>query len=139
VPVKKGNAVRTPHRRQVIAVVNDEAALLEGLTYNLRDEGYEVRLYDNTADALELIERPADIALLDKSNYPFDGVELYRRLRQEVNMPIVFLSAWAHDIPDELRERQLPAAEGYISCPFALSELFATVKRVLNERTCQSG
>jgi DNA-binding response OmpR family regulator len=130
--------VGTPHRRQVVAIVNNEAALVEALTYNLSEEGYEVRTYDNTAAALELIERPTDIALLDKSNHPFNGVELYRRLRAHVDMPIVFLSAWAHEIPDELRERQLPAAQGYVSCPFSLSELFTTVKRVLNERTCHT-
>jgi DNA-binding response OmpR family regulator len=127
--------VGASHRRQVIAVVNNEAALVQALSYNLREEGYDVRAYDNTADALELIRKPADIALLDKSNSPFDGVELYRRLRKHLDMPVIFLSAWAHEIPDNLRERQLPAAQGYVSLPFALSELLGTVKRVLNERS----
>lgn len=121
--------------KKSVAIVNNEAALVEALTYTLMDQGYEVRAYDNTADALELIQKPADIALLDKSNYPFDGVELYSRLRKHLDMPVVFVSAWAHEIPDDLRERQLPAAQGYVSLPFALSELLDTVRRVLNERT----
>jgi DNA-binding response OmpR family regulator len=132
---KGKSAVRSLHRRQVVAIVNNEKSLVEALTLNLREEGYEVRAYANTAAALELIDKPADIALLDKSNSPYDGVELYRRLREHVNMPVIFLSAWAHEIPDDLRERQLPEAEGYVCCPFALADLLGTLKSVLNERS----
>jgi DNA-binding response OmpR family regulator len=80
-----------------------------------------------------LIDRPADIALLGKSNSPFDGVELYRRIRKRVDMSVVFLSAWALEIPEKLRRRKLPAADGYIQCPFSIRELMSTVKMVLNE------
>jgi DNA-binding response OmpR family regulator len=41
-----------PDRRRVVAVVNNEKPLLEVLTITLEEEGYEVRAFDNTGDAL---------------------------------------------------------------------------------------
>jgi DNA-binding response OmpR family regulator len=46
--------------------------------------GFE-RAADGSADA--------DLALLDKTNPPLGGVELFKRLRARHRMPIIFLSA----------------------------------------------
>jgi DNA-binding response OmpR family regulator len=80
-----------------------------------------------------LIETPADIALLDGSDHPFDGIELYRRLRASVSMRVIFLSAWAHEIPSELERKGLPSAEAYVTCPFSFNELLSTIRTVLSE------
>jgi DNA-binding response OmpR family regulator len=79
-----------------IAVVNNEPALLEALKFNLERSGYRVQAYGNSADALDaLIAFPADLVITDGSNSPFDGVELFRRLREHTNVPVIFVSAWA--------------------------------------------
>jgi DNA-binding response OmpR family regulator len=80
-----------------------------------------------------LVRKPADIALLDGSNYPFNGIELYRRLREAGSMPVIFLSAWAHQIPSELERKGLPSAEAYVTCPFSFNELLSTIETVLSE------
>lgn len=122
-------------RERTVAIVNDDEAILELLTYNIRNAGYVVRRYNNTQDALELIERPADIALLDRTNIPFSGIELYRRLRSRTTMPIIFLSAWTQEIPAELQRKQLPPADGYISLPFSAAEVCAAIRATLSSRS----
>jgi len=116
--------------RRKIAIVNDEAGLLTLLRYNLEAK-YSLFLYDNTYDALELIDRPVDLVLLDKSNRPLDGIELFQILRRETTMPIVFLSAWASSVPEVLRQKGLPAADGYINVPFSIRGLMVEIEKQL--------
>lgn len=118
-------------RQPTLAIVTDEENLAVMLRYNFESEGYRVRIYGSTAEALELIEKPADVALLDRTNSPFDGVELYRRLRQHVDMPVIFLTAWAHAIPDELRRKELPPAEDYVQIPMSIKDLLERVRTVV--------
>ncbi len=60
-----------------IAIVNNEDWLRDFLARALKAEGYAVRTYANTADALTLCEQPADLAILDRTNPPLGGVELF--------------------------------------------------------------
>lgn len=119
-------------RRRTVAVVNDDDALVQLLRFNLEREGYAVRAFTNTDDALELVQVPADLALIDRTNRPLDGVELYARLRKSTGMPVMFLSAWAASVPDELNHLGLPPAQGYIQCPFALKEVLESVRKVFD-------
>jgi two-component system response regulator ChvI len=118
---------------RTVAIVNDEQSLIELLRFNLERRSYLVRAYTNTSDALDLIQDPADVALIDRTNWPFDGLELYSRLRRSTAMPVVFLSTWAGTVPKELDRLGLPPAQGYIQCPFALADVFETVRKVLDE------
>lgn len=116
---------------RTIAVVNDCASLAEILQYNLEWEGYRVRVYHNSGDALEaLIEVPPDLVIMDGTNYPLSGIELFRQLRRHSNVPVIFLSAWADGIEKKLRGSKLKASD-YIKCPFSLTDFLTRVKLVL--------
>jgi len=117
--------------RHKIAIVNDEASLMMLLRYNLETK-YSLHLYDNTYDALELLDRPVDLVFLDASNYPLSGIELFQILRRETTMPIVFLSAWAWSVREELQRKGLPAADGYINLPFAIPDLMVEIEKRLS-------
>jgi two-component system response regulator ChvI len=113
--------------RSSVALVDDERAILASVTMTLEAEGFLVRPYADTASALSALRQsPADIALLDYSNSPFDGLELFRRLREFSDMPIIFLSARA----EELRELDV-GADGYISKPFSQPLVVERVRAVL--------
>ncbi len=116
---------------QSIAIVNNERNLTHMLTDHLKSAGYAVRVYHRTDEALDaLIAAPADLAFLDKTNPPLGGIELFRRLRQRTTMPVVFLSAWASEVRDELAGSGLEA-EGYIDLPFTFGEVRTVVRTVL--------
>lgn len=89
--------------RKIVAVVNNELDIRYYARRFLKDAGYGVRLYDNTEDALQLIDRPADLAILDTYNPPLGGVELCRRLRGAVTMPVIFMSGQNGVAEEELR------------------------------------
>ncbi|MEO8419856.1 MAG: response regulator [Hyphomicrobium sp.] len=113
-----------------IAIVNNEDWLRDFLARALKAEGYAVRTYANTADALTLCEQPADLAILDRTNPPLGGVELFRRLRCHTTMPVVFLSAWAIEIEESLRGTG-HEAEGYMQLPFCTPELLQRVRGLI--------
>lgn len=87
-----------------------------------------------TDEALEgLLEWPADIALLDKTNPPLGGIELFLRLRRHTSMPVIFLSAWADDVCEELAQRGIEA-DDYIDVPFSQRLVHNRVAAVLARR-----
>jgi DNA-binding response OmpR family regulator len=115
---------------QTIAVVNNEKMLRMSLRVALENEGYQVREYANTQDALELCDGHADLALLDKTNPPFDGIMLYKRIRLFHGMPIIILSAWASEVQEELIRCRRPA-QAAIDIPASQREIITTIKAVL--------
>jgi len=81
-------------RPATIAIVNNERNIRTWLRLAFSAEGFKVLEYADTATALELLEDPADLALIDKTNPPLGGVELFKRLRARHRMPVIFLSVW---------------------------------------------
>jgi len=80
------------HERKIVAIVNNDLDMRYLARVRLKEAGYGVRLYDNTEDALQLIDNPANIAVLDCHNPPLGGLELFRRLRSAHSMPVIFTS-----------------------------------------------
>src|SRR3954467_8172846 len=107
-----------------VALVDDERNILTSLGMALEAEGFRVRTYGDTASALQgLSAEPADVAVLDYANRPFDGLELFSRLREVSNMPIIFLSAHAEMLAD-----LDVGADDYIAKPFS-QRLWSTASR----------
>jgi len=114
-----------------IAIVNNERNLAQMVAMSLRAAGYEVRVYLRSDEALDaLLEAPADLALIDKTNPPLGGIELLRCLRQHTAMPVVFLSAWALELEHQLAGSGLEA-EGYIDIPMSFEEIRVKVRALL--------
>ncbi len=77
-----------------ILVVEDEIPLQETLAYNLKRQGYEVQTCGDGGAALEEARTFApDLILLDAMLPGMDGFELCRILRQEMNTPVLMLTA----------------------------------------------
>ena len=82
-----------------ILVVEDEPTLLETLEYNIRRQGYTVYIAADGQEALSLarIHQP-DMIVLDVMLPKLDGLEVCRILRQEMNVPILMLTARSEEI-----------------------------------------
>src|SRR5512142_3228562 len=122
-----------------VLVVEDEQSLQETLAYNLHRQGYEVEIAGdgNVAVNLALSHRP-DLILLDIMLPGMDGFEVCRLLRQEMSVPIIFLTARDDEI-DRVVGLEI-GGDDYVSKPFSMRELVARVKarlrtsRVLREQ-----
>jgi DNA-binding response OmpR family regulator len=113
-----------------ILVVDDDAPNVKMISFLLREEGYDVVSADNGAAALDLVERePPDLIILDVMMPHMDGFEVCRRIRQKLEVPIIFLSAKG-ETADKVTGLQL-GADDYLAKPFEPAEFMARVKAVL--------
>src|SRR5881396_2103990 len=124
--------------KSTIVLVDDERNILTSLGMALEAEGYKVRTYSDGAAALEaLSEEPADMAILDIKMPRMDGMELLRRLRQQTDMPVIFLTSKDEEI-DELFGLKM-GADDYIAKPFSQRLVVERVKAVLRRSTPKDG
>ena len=114
-------------------IVEDEAALVTMLRYNLESEGYRVsEAVDGEEAILLVIEEPPDLILLDWMLPSLSGIEVCRRIRRNESardVPIIMLTARGED-SDRVRGLD-SGADDYITKPFSPRELMARVRAVL--------
>ena len=113
-----------------IALVDDDRNILTSVAISLEAEGFQVRTYSDGASALKaLIEKPADLAVLDIKMPRMDGMELLRRLRQSSDMPVIFLTSKDEEIDEMLGLKM--GADDYINKPFSQRLLIERIRAVL--------
>jgi len=113
-----------------ILVVEDELTLQETLAYNLKRQGYDVETVGDGPSALTAARQShPDLILLDIMLPGLDGFEVCRILRQEMNTPILMLTARDDEI-DRVVGLEV-GADDYLTKPFSMRELMARVKALL--------
>ena len=113
-----------------ILIVEDEPALQETLNYNLSRQGYTVDVAGDGKTALDIARRMhPDLIVLDIMLPILDGFEVCRILRQEMNVPILMLTAKDEEI-DRVIGLEM-GADDYLTKPFSMRELLARVKALL--------
>lgn len=77
-----------------ILVVDDEKTITDLVGIYLRNEGYEVQLAYNGADAAQaILTQEFDLAILDIMLPDIDGFELLRTIRTDYTYPVIMLTA----------------------------------------------
>jgi DNA-binding response OmpR family regulator len=114
-----------------VLAIEDDPAILRGLSDNLRFEGYEVVTATDGETGYRLQrERQPDLILLDVMLPRMSGLELCRKLRGEgVQTPILMLTARSEE-PDRVLGLDL-GADDYVTKPFSVRELMARVRALL--------
>jgi two-component system response regulator ChvI len=113
-----------------IALVDDDRNILTSLRVALEAEGYKIRTYNDGVSALEgLTETPADLGIFDIKMPRMDGMELLRKIRQQSDMPVIFLTSKDEEI-DQLFGLKM-GADDYIAKPFSQRLLVERVKAIL--------
>jgi DNA-binding response OmpR family regulator len=113
-----------------ILIVEDEPALLETLVYNLNRQGYQVESAVDGENAIQIARQThPDLIILDIMLPKLDGFEVCRILRQEMNVPIIMLTARDEEI-DRVIGLEM-GADDYMTKPFSIRELIARVKAQL--------
>ena len=116
--------------KSTIVLVDDERNILTSLRLALEAEGYKVRTYNDGVAALEaLTEEPADLGIFDIKMPRMDGMELLRRVRQQSDMPVIFLTSKDEEI-DELFGLKM-GADDYIAKPFSQRLVIERVRAIL--------
>ena len=119
-----------------ILVVEDEAAIAELVSINLRHAGFDVQLAATAEAAQAQIDRVLpDLVLLDWMLPGQSGLQLARRWRADVrtrDLPIIMLTARAGE-SDKIGGLDA-GADDYLTKPFSTQELLARIRAVLRRR-----
>lgn len=113
-----------------VLIVEDEPALLDTLEYNLTRQGYSAVTANDGQTAVTLARTlQPDLIVLDIMLPHLDGFEVCRILRQEMNVPILMLTARDAEI-DRVVGLEI-GADDYLTKPFSMREFLARVKAQL--------
>lgn len=120
-----------------ILVVDDEADLVELVSYNLKKEGFAVDTASDGETALSKVKKGKyDLIILDLMLPGIQGIELCRTLRAGMKtsgIPIIMLTARSEEV-DKILGLEM-GADDYMTKPFSPRELVARVKAVLRRFT----
>ncbi len=130
----KANEPDAYHRAMAtVLVVDDEPQVLHALRRALEGQGERVVPASSGTEAVDLAATQApDLVVLDLWLPDMDGVEVVRRLRGWLDVPILILSG---DTDEERKVAALDAgADDFLQKPFGFPELIARL-RALRRRT----
>lgn len=109
-----------------ILIAEDEKDIRNLLKLQLEHEGYCVLVAKDGIEALEIIQNKGiDLAILDVMMPRLDGFNLLRKIRENSNIPVIFLTARGDDM-DKILGLGI-GADDYLVKPFSMVELIARV------------
>lgn len=113
-------------KRISILIADDEEEIADLIAIHLEKEGYNVIKVHNGQEAIQVIQTQSfDLLILDIMMPKMDGYEVTRQIREQYNMPIIFLSAKTSDF-DKVHGLVI-GADDYMTKPFTPIELVARV------------
>ncbi len=113
-----------------VLLVDDDETLVRLLSFALEQEGFEVAVARNGAEAVsETGETQPDLVILDIMMPVMDGWEACARIRELSDAPVVILSAKPTE-SDVVRGLEL-GADDYVKKPFGVQELLARLQALL--------
>lgn len=115
-------------------VVEDERLVAEDIAECLRSRGYEVcAICNNGADAIAAAhEHAPDLVMMDiVIQGEMDGINTATVLREELDIPVIFLTAYSQDGILERAKTVEPL--GFVIKPFEESSLLSTVEMALHK------
>lgn len=116
-----------------ILVIDDEADIVELISYNLKKEGFSVDYaYDGEAALKKIKGNKYDLIILDLMLPGIQGLELCKIIRSSPdtsNVPIIMLTAKGEEL-DKVLGLEM-GADDYITKPFSTRELIARTKAIL--------
>ncbi|GAB3337827.1 response regulator transcription factor [Larkinella ripae] len=114
-----------------VLMIEDDTTLVELVRIHLRELACEVITTPSGLDGLTIIGRQTvDLCILDLMLPDLDGMEVCRRIRQQLShLPILMLTAKSQEL-DKVSGLEA-GADDYLTKPFGIRELLARVKAIL--------
>lgn len=117
-----------------ILVCDDDKDIVEAIDIYLTQEGYEVlKAYDGDEAIKVLKSNEVDLLIMDVMMPRLDGIRATLKIRENMSLPIIILSAKSEDA-DKILGLNI-GADDYITKPFNPLELVARVKSQLRRHT----
>ena len=122
---------------QTILIIEDEPSLIEILSYNLSQEGFEILTASDGLTGLKRAQKMLpDLIILDLMLPEMDGLQICRQLRSSPltdQIRILMLTAKSEET-DEIVGFQM-GADDYVTKPFKIKPLLQRIKALLRRPT----
>lgn len=113
-----------------IFLVEDDPSLINGLTFAVRKQGYEIDVARTSLEAMRLwTDGRYDLVILDVSLPDGSGFDICTKIRQTSKVPIMFLTA-ADEETDIIMGLDI-GADDYITKPFKLAVFLSRINALL--------
>lgn len=125
---------------QKLLLLEDDISLIDGLTYSLQKNGFDLRVAGTIREAESLLTENADFDLLlfDVTLPDGNGFTLCEKLRESGNpVPIIFLTA-SDEETSVIRGLDC-GGDDYITKPFKLGELCSRIRALLRRSSLKGG
>ena len=122
-----------------VLIVDDEVDISELISLILKNDVIDSKIINNPLEVPELVKKEKfDLILLDIMMPELSGTELCSKIRDNVDAPIIFISAKS-ELIDKMLGYEI-GGDDYITKPFDNTELLLKVKSHLrlNQRTKQN-
>jgi len=118
--------------KQTILIVEDDAAIREGVRILLEGEGYIVEEAENGQIGLERLNNKIDIVILDVMMPGMSGIKTCEEIRKVSSVPVLFLTA--KDQESDKLVGLMAGGDDYLVKPFSYAELLGRIKALLRRR-----
>ena len=110
-----------------ILIIEDEATIVDLISFNLKREGFTVEAaYDGVDGLRKALKGDADLILLDVMLPGMNGFDVLRELRKQSEVPVIMVTA-----REEERDKVFgleTGADDYVTKPFSVKELVARIR-----------
>lgn len=113
-----------------ILIIEDEGGIVDNIVYALKTEGFKTHWCSTGMDGLKVLgTEDISLIILDVGLPDINGFELFKKIKERTNVPVIFLTARSEEI-DRVVGLEI-GADDYVTKPFSPRELTARVKAVL--------
>ncbi|MCP4110810.1 MAG: response regulator [Desulfobacteraceae bacterium] len=115
-----------------ILIVEDEFLIADGIRKSLEKQGYVVcAIVSSGEDAIQKAEsEKPDLVLMDiVLKGDMDGIEAAKQIRSDLNIPVIYLSAFSDK--NILERAKITEPYGYLIKPFKNRELYANIEMAI--------
>ncbi len=116
-----------------IFLVDDDRNILVSVSMMLEAEGFAVETFNDGETGLNaILEKKPDLVVLDVKMPRMDGIEVISKLREESNVPVIFLTSKDDEVDQVIGLRM--GADDYVTKPFSQRLLIERIKVLLRRR-----
>ncbi len=121
-----------------VLMIEDDEAIRTGLKYYLEQENFEVVETDTGKEGLKYLQEISDITicLLDINLPDCNGFHLFKEMKKNKDIPIIFLTA--NDLETSIVMGLDMGADDYITKPFKARELISRIRNALRKKGSSS-
>ncbi len=113
-----------------ILIIEDDLSLINGLSFAIKKQGYELDIARTSAEADTIFENGKyDLVILDVSLPDGSGFDICKKIRQTSKVPVIFLTA-ADEETDIIMGLDI-GGDDYITKPFKLAVLLSKINAIL--------